>query len=441
MKTLKFEVQQEFLETVCFFDETGGWTEFITKAKAALATKLKVKGFREGKVPTELVDQYVKSDEILAKAIRLAQESAIQQLLKTKKDTLVNKYRLFDVKVEKVSFSECQFLLKWQKLPTVKVSKWNDFQCSLKPTAVTRKEVEDKIAELKNYFATFVEIDQPVTKSSYVLIDYEGKVDDKVNSALTAKGLNYQFGESKFGSQFDQALLGMEKGATKSLTLTLAKDYPDSKLAQKKVTFSVQVVKVQAKKLPQSSELAGMLKMEKIQNLTDLEKLISESIAKTKTGQMHQEVMSLVWPKVIAASTFDIPQTYLETEFAMLKSRQLEELKQQKKTLAQFLKEQKITEKQFEAELKEKVRKTLSDYLLVTEIASLAKITVSDQEIEDYYQFLSKNQNKKLDEVKSTYSKPLLFNNLLRFRVEDFLVKNTFEFNRLLKEGTSGATS
>ena len=437
MKILQFEIKKDFLEVVCLFKEDDGWNQIVQQVKSELAKNLKVKGFREGKVPVELLNQHVKNSTILEKAGQLAQENAAKTLLQERKSTLVNKYRLFATKIEKISFSECQIYLKWQKLPTVKVMKWKGFECSLKPIDVTQEEIDNKINELKNYFATFVEINQEVTKDGFALINYQGKIADEVIESLSNKEDNYQVGQKRFGPEFDQGLIGMKKDDEKTLTVELQKDYLDPKLAGKKVVFKLKVIKVQEKKLPQDNELVSLLKMDKIKNFNDLSVLIVESIKKSKVGQMHREVIALVWPKLLEQSVFEIPTNYLEDEAKMMKNRYLEDLKQKNKTMSQLLSERKITETQFDQEIKDKVKSTLSDYLLVNEIADLAKIEVTEKEIEDYYQFLSKNQNKKLDEVKKIYSKPLLYNNLLRFRVEDFLVQDTLRFNGLIKDSSA----
>lgn len=431
MKVLKFEIEGNFLEVECFFDENNGLKELLQKVKVNLAKKLKIKGFREGQFPVDLLEQHVKSSTILDNLAQAAQEKAVEVLFAERKATLANKYRLFEVKVEKISFSECQIYLKWQKLPTVKIMQWKDFKCNLKTPDINEQEIANKINEIGNYFAAFAEVDKEVADNDFAFISYAGKVNGKVDNTLTNKGLNYQLGKKQFGDEFDQQLLGMIKGTEKTFSTTLPKHYLDPKLAGKKVQFNVKLVKVQKKELPEPAKLIQLLKMDKIKTLADLKILITESIKKNKLSQMRSEIIRMVWPQIEKQSTFDIPHDYLSSELTMMKSRYLEDLKSQKKTLEQVLKERQITEKDLDNEFILKIKKTLSDYLLINEIANLEKITVPDKDIDDYYQFLSKNQNKKIEEVKKIYSRPLLFNNLLRFRVEDLLFQNTLEFNGL----------
>ena len=295
--------------------------------------------------------------------------------------------------------------------------------------------MNEKLEQLRGYFATFEEVNKPLIEAKdYVLLNHEGKCAGKVEATLTTKESNYQVGHNKFGSDFDQALIGLAKGAKKNFSINFAKDYFNSQLAGKTVEFSVEILKIQHQKLPPVTDLVGLLKMDKIKTFIDLEQLITTSIKKSKIEQMRQQIISLIWPKLLKESTVDIPKMYLEAELLAMKQRHLEDLKVQKKTLSQFLEERKINEQQFDDELKTKVKKTLTDYLLINEVAQATKITVSEKEIEDYYQFLSKNQNKKIEEVKALYSKPLLFNNLLRFRVEDFLIQDTLQFNNVLSD-------
>ena len=438
MKILKFEKKLEKLEFVCLLDLTNGWKEILEETKTLLLANLDVKGFRKGKVPIELASQYLKNSEVLDEAVKTGQKKIFEKLLKEKRDVLFNKYRLLQTRVEKISFSEFQVFLEWQKLPSAVLKKWKDFKCEVEPVVVSKQDLDDKIMDLRKHFAYFVEKDFPATQNDYLLINYQAKIDNVLEKTLSGKGFNYQLGQGQFGKSFDLNVQKIKKGEKSSFAIFLPKNYFDVKFVGKEVFFEVEVIKIQEQKLPEpEKELISLLKIDKVKSLQDLRSLLAENVRKTKLTELHQQIIKMVWPQLLEHTVFEIPKNYLIAEVSVMKKRYVDDLKKKDQTLIQNLKERKITEKEFDQELETKVRKLLNDYLIVNEIADLEKIIVTDKEIDDYYQFLSKSQGKDIAEVKKVYSKALLFNNLLRFQVEQFLVKNTLEFNGLKDGGFS----
>ena len=161
-----------------------------------------------------------------------------------------------------------------------------------------------------------------------------------------------------------------------------------------------------------------------------------ESLQKNKWNEVHSEVLTKIWPKIIESGDLYLPEKYLNEESKVMKERHLHDLKQKKETLFDYLKKIKKTEKEFDLEITNKVKKMLTDYLIIKEIATQEKINIEKKEIDDYYQFLAKNQKEPLSEMKKKYPEVLLFNNLLRYKIEQFLVKNTVDFNNNISDKT-----
>lgn len=437
MKVINFKVLKDTIETTCVCENEQEWQNILNQARRALATNLEVKGFRKGEVPVTLVDKYVKSGEILKEAMQIGQTKCYKILLKERDGELVDKYRLQSNKLDKVSFSEFQISHIWQKLPSVKLSKWKDFTCQVNAFSVDDAEVKKQIDELRHHLADFVSKKAPASKGDYLLLNYHAEINNKKEPTLVGEKSQYQLGNDKFGSGFDQNLLSISTNEKKDFVITLPLTYPEKKIAGQKVKFNVEVIDVQIRKPIESDEqLVTKLASPNVKTFQDLKKLMLESLQKNKWNEVHSEVLTKIWPKIIESGDLYLPEKYLNEESKVMKERHLHDLKQKKETLFDYLKKIKKTEKEFDLEITNKVKKMLTDYLIIKEIATQEKINIEKKEIDDYYQFLAKNEKKPLSEMKKKYPEVLLFNNLLRYKIEQFLVKNTVDFNNNISDKT-----
>lgn len=441
IKIEKFKLLDKAFEVV-FICYDSDWTNILDQARKVLVSDLKIKGFRPGKIPADLADKYVKSENVLSKATQIAYKQFYDLLCKQKGIEFVKKYRIDNTKVEKISFSELQVHQLWERLPSVVLKKWKDFVCSVEPVKIQDSEIQKKIDELKVYLAEFIVKKTPIQKGDFVTINYQGKVDNKAVKDLAGKDFRFPLGQSMFGSGFDHALLALETANKKTFAVTLPDNYHNEQLRDKQVTFDVEIIKVEERKLPNNeTDLVNKLKMPHVKTYDDLKKLVAKSLEREQLNNLHSEIIKIVWPQIINQAELHIPEKYLNYEAKAMKQKQLDTLQQQKTTLEKYLKQKNQTEKQFEDEIKDKVKQMLIDYLIVTEIAEKENIKVTKKEIDEYYQFLVKQTQKVLEEVKKIYSENILFNNLMRYKVEQFITENTLNFNNKSSATAQSKTS
>lgn len=117
---------------------------------------------------------------------------------------------------------------------------------------VTDDDVDKEISQDLTNSATLVEITDrdTVEEGDTVNIDYVGKQDDVAFDGGTASGFDLTIGSGRFIDGFEDGIIGMKKGESKTLELTFPENYHSTDLAGQTVTFDVTVNKIQESQTP-----------------------------------------------------------------------------------------------------------------------------------------------------------------------------------------------
>src|SRR5690606_38690098 len=145
-----------------------------------------------------------------------------------------------------VPFTTLEFEAEVEVLGTVKLPNYKTMTKSVKKPEVTTKDVDAVIADIKTRMAEKKDVKRAAKEGDQVWIDFKG-VDAKGQPVKGADGKEYPLvlGSDTFIPGFEKNLIGQNAGDKKTFTLTFPKDYGVKALANKKVTFTVTVTKVQ----------------------------------------------------------------------------------------------------------------------------------------------------------------------------------------------------
>lgn len=357
------------------------WQEFfpyLDKAAQTLSKNLKFKGFRQGKVPREIIEREIGEEKILAEAAELVIKNKYSRLVFEKKLEVIDTPQVGILKL--VRGNPFSFRVKVNVLPDIPLP-----DCQKIASEVARKEVSVKaqeIAEALNWLqrsrVRFKDLARVAQKGDFLEIDY--------SSPQIEKGKIYQdrflMGKGYFVPGFEENLQGMKNGEEKEFPLDFPKDYFKKELAGKKVNFKVKVKKVQQMELPGlNDDFARSLG--EFNSLEDLRKKLKEGIRKEKTIKESRRRRTEILEKISKALKFEIPQVLVDLE----KDRLLDNLKREvaqglKTTFEDYLKKIQKTEKELRDSLLGEAQKKVKELLILGEIGKKEKIRVSEEEIE-----------------------------------------------------------
>ncbi len=388
-----------------------------------LAKTMDVPGFRKGKVPVAIVkkrygDKIAQDAE--AELVREGLDKAFEEL-GIQKDQMLGEpaFVKYDKNDEAIEM-EIEIGIR----PEIDTSGYEEVIPDYEVPEVTDEEVQKRIEELAEAMAQFKEVqeDRPAKEGDLVVIDFKGMLEDGTEiEGGSAQNFELRLGSGQFIPGFEEQVVGMKKGETKTIEVTFPEDYPNKELAGKKAKFEVTLHSIKEKEpVTIDDELAKKMLQKEDATLEELKKEIKMQLENEKLSKLYNEELK---PKLMEALVekfeFDLPKNIVEQEIdvqlnnkaAQMSQEEIEELKNNPEKL-QALRE----------ELRPEAQKSVKATFIVDALAKEEGVSVEDQEVVQtiYYEALQMGRNPQ--EILEAYQKQGLLPAIKMAMIEDRLL-------------------
>ncbi len=290
-----------------------------------LGKNVKMPGFRPGKVPANIIQQqygYEARMEALNEILEKSFADAVRE----------NEYRVAgSPKIEpKKTENEAQleFVAVFEVYPEVKVADLKDVEIERPVLEVGAAELESTLNVLRKQRVSYEPVDRAAAKEDRVTIDFLGKKDGEPFQGGEAKDYPFVLGEGSMLADFENAVLGMKAGESKTFEMTFPADYHAKDLAGQAVTFDISVKQVSEAVLPEiDAEFAKALGIAN----GDTEKMRAEietNLKREVKSRLRNRVKNQVMDALLKAHPIDIPNSLVETEIEQLMQNARQDMEQ-----------------------------------------------------------------------------------------------------------------
>jgi trigger factor len=289
-----------------------------------IGRNVKIAGFRPGKVPTKIVEQYYG-----AQAYQDALNEALQRSFyeaSQNNNLKVAGTPQFEVKTKDENADQIEYSATFEVYPEVVIGDLSGVSIERLVYELTQADVEDTIATLRKQRATFEKVDRAVQAADRVNIDFTGKIDGKPFQGGEAKDLTVVLGTGNMLADFEAALIGMKAGQTKSFEMTFPADYHSKDLAENPVNFTVTLQGVEAAHLPAIN--AEFVKAVGIADgdVSKLEGEIRNNLAREVKRRLGVRNKNTVMDALLKITDFEVPKVLLEGEVQTLMQQTTEDM-------------------------------------------------------------------------------------------------------------------
>ncbi len=120
---------------------------------------------------------------------------------------------------------------------------------------VTDADVQEYIDEMMSYYAEEKEItDRPAAESDIVVIDFVGTIDGVAFEGGTASDQTLVLGEGGYIDGFEDGIVGMQVGETKTIDVTFPENYGNEELAGKPAQFAITLDSISVSVTPEYND-------------------------------------------------------------------------------------------------------------------------------------------------------------------------------------------
>ena len=393
-------------------------TKEIDSFYGELKKKAKIKGFRPGKVPRNILERYFKD---------YVKTEVTQKLIQDTYPTVLSENNLHPVSPPVIDPGELergkplQYSATVEVKPDIKIEDYLGLKIEGKKEGVKDEEVEERLKGLQNLHAQLKTVPEarPIKKGDYVIFDYEAWMDNKPLEEGKAIDFTVEVGSGRFIPDLEEKLIGLRPEEEREIEVSFPEDYGFKKWAGKTISFHVKIKELKEKILPPlDDEFAKDLG--DYSSLEELKVKLKEDIGKEKELTLERQLKDQLVDQLLRANPFEVPESLVEEQSKALVS----DTKLRLATQGIDLKNLSMSEEKLQEDYRALAQRQVQTFLLLEKIAAQEGITVTDEEAEERLRGIAERTQQKFDAVKRYYEK----NNLILELRAGILNEKTLNF-------------
>lgn len=379
MKTNLEKLENNKVMIEISMDETE-ISQGMDQAYRELVNKVKVPGFRKGKVPRSVLEARIGKGAIWEEAI---DHMLSEAYTKTIEEMDLDPIDRPDVEIVDAKIGESlAFKVTVQLRPVAELGQYKEIEAKKTVYEVSDEDVEKTMESLREKHSTMATVDdRPVAKGDHVVIDFEGFIDDVAFPGGSAQGYGLEIGSGSFIPGFEDQLIGVAIQDEKEVRVPFPADYHAEELAGKESVFKVKVHEIKQKVLPELNDdfAKTASEFDTLQELrTDVKNRLVTSAEDTIKRSFENEVLKTV----VDNATVVIPDVMIERRLDRMIEQNDEDLKKQGLSMEDYLKYLGKTEEDIHIDMKPGAEREIKTELVLEAVIRAENIESTSEDVD-----------------------------------------------------------
>ncbi len=378
----------------------------IVRVLVRIQKKADLKGFRKGKAPIEMVKRHF-SEDAKQEAVNNLVASATRKVLdENSLEPLGNPY-LTDVRSE--DNEPLVFEAMVELTPDFELAEYKGLELEKPVQKVTGSDVDDFIQSMRERRAETVPVieDRVLKGDDAAEIDFKASRNGEPVEGMGAQNYIVRLGHSELIPGFEEQIVGMKSGQTRSFDLPFPEEFPNKDLAGQTVTFEVMLRQLREIKVPDLDD-------EFVKSISDhetvdaLKNMIHKDLEKLRAEEAEKSLRSNLAARLVEHNEFEVPPTIVDKELRYLVNDYGQNL------LRSGMPEDKIQE--FIMENEEHLKKTAEENVrlvyIINSIAEKEEIQASREKVEGIVMEGSARTGQTFEDLMKKYSEDGTLNDI-----------------------------
>ncbi|KQO37172.1 trigger factor [Aeromicrobium sp. Leaf245] len=347
----------------------------LDKAYKTIGAQITIPGFRKGKVPAAIVDQRIGRSAVLDEAINGALPGWYSEALQQ-----AEIQPLSQPEIDLTKFSDGEDIEITAELdvrPTIELPDLAAIEVQVADAEVTDADVDEQIDALRDRFAVTLDVDRAAADGDAVTIDLVARDKDGADiEGADAKGLPYTIGSGTLLDGLDEALIGLEKGATTTFSTELV----GGELKGTPVDVTVTLNDVKERQVADLDEEFVQTASE-FDTVDELKADVRERLVRGKRMEQAAEARDLVLEEVVGTVEAPLPETVVAEELQGRREQIMQQLSYAGISFDTYLEDEGQTAEEFEAELERRVRDSIVAQFVLDQVVADSEIGIENDEL------------------------------------------------------------
>ena len=289
--------------------------QVLIKLKAAQKDS-KLKGFRKGKAPLDVVES-IYGPEIRQDVLWDLASKTFSKIAQEKDLKIVSRPNLVPEKIEEGK--DAKFKATFEVYPEVSLSKMSKISYTNFSSEVSDDDLDKTITNLQKRMSQWETTTDASKDGDQVKISFVGKIDGEEFEGGTAEDFTVEIGSKSMIVGFEEGLIGLSAGDNKILELTFPDDYGKSELASKPVNFETQVKEVLSPKLPELDEEFFKSTGIESDNIESFKKEVKTKLEEDLINILNGKIKQSLFDARLEANDFEVPSAMVNAEVLNMK--------------------------------------------------------------------------------------------------------------------------
>ena len=342
--------------------------------------RVQLRGFRPGKVPVaHLKRLYGKS--AMAEVIEAAVREANSKIVTDRGLKLATEPKVVlpsdEGAVEGViaGKSDLAYTVEMEIVPPITLADFKTIEIERFTAPVTEEEVDKALQTVGEQNRPFVAKAEGAENGDRVSISFTGTLAGQPFEGGSGEDVPIMIGSGQFIPGFEEHLIGLKTGESRSFEVKFPESYPAATVAGKEATFAVTAKAVDAPGAVTIDD--DFAKTMGLESLAKLREALRERVEREHATASRQKVKRALLDQLDARHKFEPPPTLVEDEFTNVWTSIENDLKQQNRTFE----DEGTTEEKARAEYRGIAERRVRLGLVLAEIGDKNNIKVSEDQI------------------------------------------------------------
>ena len=284
-----------------------------SKATKQLAKRVKMPGFRKGKVPSERIESRY-GPEIDRETQQRLIDSAFRQAIKEKELDPISEPRVANVSYD--PDSEFTFEVSFDIQPEIKLARLGGFRLTQPEIAVAEAEVEEQLGALQRQQALWKPVERRPVSGDTVEVEIT-PLDSADGTTQEAREYKFVLGEGQAIQEVEAAIITLEPGNADEFEIEFPDDFPDESQRGTSQNLRIDLRQVLEQELPElDDEFAKSVG--DLESLDALKEAVSDDLLRYKEHEVQAQLDQTIIAQVIEANPFEVPVSMVDRYAAAL---------------------------------------------------------------------------------------------------------------------------
>lgn len=389
----------------------------FNKVYNTIQRQVEIKGFRKGKAPLATIKTMYK-DRVQGDVAQDLIQAHYPLALKEQGVDPIN-YPEFEFE-DPSETKDFSFTAIFDIRPEVKLKKFEGLEVDREKFVLDTSRVQQIIDNIRNSRATFEDVleGRPAQMGDISVIDFDGYVNGTALENGAGREQQLELGSKQFIEGYEEGIVGMKIGETRTLNLKFPTPYHSAELEGKPVEFKVTLKGLKKKVLPElNDELLKAIGTQ--QTVEDFKKTIEADIEQSEKKRIDDSFKNRLLKKLVEANPVDVPASLLKDQKAAL----VEDFKKRMKEQGMGESEFTTYVQKWDSDFAKTAAEMIQSSFLIDKIAVENDLICKQADVEQRFDEYAKQTGIDHERIKEWYSKPEQMSRLTYMITEEKVIK------------------